>query len=231
MAIQDSGFIGANGSLAILVNTNMYINASFEILAEGDMNVVNAGTVSDTFTSMRAEGYMNVSSVVDISSGSISISGSLNSVIENQVLVNAYSVLYGFLSSIVRTYSSVFCADITVDFSEQIIESTGCTIGDESMALTRYRGDTYPVSTKLIKNGSSDVAGSTFKMSTQISGGVIYTADGIIENASLGIVNFPLDILAIGTSGEGVYDIQGNDGTYLYTYEKGVFTLLDDVTV
>ncbi len=68
-------------------------------------------------------------------------------------------------------------------------------------------------------------------MSTQIDSGIIYTVDGVISDAASGIVTFELDLTGIATSGIGVYDIEGNDGSYVYTFDKGVFTLLDDVTV
>ena len=232
MALQDSGFIAATGSLSSTVAVNMYINVT--VVADGTLSVVinNATQVSSVFTAMYGIGSMEVSGVIDMPSGLIQMDASLNAdVLETQVLVNTYVTMYGFLSSTVNTYSSIFCSDLNVDFNEQVIESTGCTIGDTSVELKRYRGDTYPVSTKLSKNGNTDVTGSTFQMSTQIEGGTIYTVAGTITNAALGIVEFPLATLAVGTAGSGVYDIQGNDGTYIYTYEKGVFTLLDDVTV
>ena len=230
MANQDSGFIGAGGTLDVSVSTSMYHNITIGISGSGEVDI-SVTQVSETFTSMSGIGSMSVNGVIDISSGLIQMSGELTSNISQQILVNSYAVMYGFLTASINTYASVFCADINIEFTEQILESSSCSIGEESMELIRYRGDTYPVSAKLIKNGSPDVTGSTFKMSTQIGGGVIYTVDGIIENATMGIVNFPIDVLAIGTSGEGVYDIQGNDGIYDYTYEKGVFTLLEDVTV
>ena len=230
MANQDSGHILADASAVALVSALLYNNASPSFGAEGFIEPVSATQVGETFTSMNATGSLGVVANVDMPSGLIQMSGELTNTVVAQNLLSAYVVFYGFLSSSISTYSAVFCADMTVDFVEQIIESTGCTIGVYSVALTRYRGDTYPVSTKLSKNGSTDVTGSTFQMSTQIADGTVYTANGVIENALLGIVNFPLQSLAIDTAGIGVYDIQGNDGTYDYTYEKGVFTLLEDVT-
>ena len=250
MANQDSGFIALHCSLDAIVSGKQYYNASVSftgsldaivsgkqyynasVVLTGTLNSnVSATQVGVTFTSMTGTGSMKVSGSVYQNSGLIQLSGSLSGTESYQVLVNAYVSMYGFLSGGTRLYSSVRCSDLPINFNTQIIESLGCTIKGESVELIRYRGDTYPVSTTLSKNGSTDTAGITFKMSTQIGGGVIYTVDGIIENASNGIVNFPLSTDAVSTSGSGVYDIQGDDGTYIYTYEKGVFTLLDDVTV
>jgi len=210
MANQDSGLI--------------------QVLGSGNVSI-SVGQVGSTFVSMSGIGSMNVSTKLDVASGRIQMSGILSVSESNQNLVNSYVTMYGFLTANINLYSSVYCSDLPVDFEIQMIESFGCSIKGESVELKRYRGDTYPVATTLSKNGSKDTTGITFKMSTQIENEIVYTVDGIVENASNGIVNFPLDINAVTTAGSGVYDIQGNDGTYIYTYEKGVFTLLEDVTV
>lgn len=205
------------------------LDGSSSMIGTGSVDV-SGFKVGNTFTSMNGSADMSITPKIYLEV-SVSLSASLSSNVEYQLLKNSYVTMYGFLNSNVSTYSSIICSDLKILFVEQMIESTGCTIGEESVELTRYRGDTYPVSTTLSKNGSTDVTGSTFKMSTQINDGTIYTVDGVIENALMGLVSFPLDTNATSVSGVGVYDIQGNDGTYIYTYDKGVFTLLDDVTV
>jgi hypothetical protein len=67
-------------------------------------------------------------------------------------------------------------------------------------------------------------------MSTKIGDGQIYTTIGTILNAQKGIVEFSFQPAAVDMPGEGTYDIQGED-SYIYTYDKGKFTLLDDLTV
>ena len=209
MANQDSGFVEITGSVALLVSS---------MVAESG------------FISMRASATINVLPKIVVDSGLISISGSatINDTIE--VLVNAYATMYGFARISVETFSAISCSDLIIDMSIDKLESFGCIIG-ESMELKRYRGDTYPVSATLSKNGLKDTTGITFQMSTKIDGEATFTVNGIVTDALSGAVSFPLDVLSVAVAGSGAYDIQGNDGTYIYTYEKGVFTLLDDLTV
>lgn len=229
MAIQDSGHILADATLTSTANADIVIQITVSMA--GSLDASASGTaVSETFVSMAGTGSMSVTPKLYKESGLIQMSGSLNGTATNQVLVNTYVTMYGFLNSNINLYKSVHCADLAISFETQMIESLGCSIG-ESVELKRYRGDTYPVSTTLSKNGSYDATGITFEMSTQIGGGTIYTVAGIIDDANNGLVSFPLGATSVSLSGTGVYDIQGNDGTYIYTYEKGVFTLLDDVTV
>ena len=232
MANQDSGSIQALGSA--LADVTAYqkqtISVSISLAGSGDMDI-SGKTTGFTFTKMSGSGDMNVSVNILQKAESISMSGTLSSDISTQNLVNAYTVMYGFLTSSVETSSSVFCVDLPIDFNTQTIESFGCKIKGNSVELKRYRGDTYPVNSTLSKNGNKNTTGITFQMSTQIADGTIYTVDGTITDAVNGIVDFPLTTAAVATAGVGVYDIEGNDGTYIYTYEKGVFTLLDDVTV
>ena len=231
MANQDSGFIAVSGALTSTIFVNVYQNSGLISTAGSGELVVNGQAVGNTFVSVSGTLSAKVNANVYQNSGLIQMSGGLTSEISVQNLISSYVTMYGFLSANVSILSAVRCSDLFVDYNTQVIESLGCKIGEESVDLIRYRGDTYPVSTTLSKNGNTDVTGYTFKLSTQIGQGTIYTAIGSIIDASNGIVSFPLDALAIATAGEGVYDIEGNDGTYIYTYEKGVFTLLDDLTV
>ncbi len=230
MANQDSGLIQVLGSGLSDIVAKQYYNISISLSGSGSM-VSSGKTVGYTSVAMRGEGSMNVVPKLDVASGLIQMSGELSVSESNQNLVNSYVTMYGFLTSNINIYSAVYCSDLPIDFNTQMIESLGCSIKGESVELKRYRGDTYPVSTTLSKNGNKDTSGITFVMSTQINDGTIYASSGVVNDSSNGLVDFPLETTAVATSGSGVYDIQGNDGTYIYTYEKGVFTLLEDVTV
>jgi len=162
---------------------------------------------------------------------SIQLTGTLGSQVNDvEVLVNSYVAMYGFLMSHIEAKAAMaVCPDLYIDMEILELESSGCEIGD-SMDITRYRGDTYPLTATLGRNGNFNVTGMTFTISTQINNGAIYSSVGTILDATNGIVRFEFDPAAVNTAGEGIYDIQGDDG-YIYTYDKGKFILLDDVTV
>ncbi len=209
MAIQDSGYIASNGVLTSLVSGR---------------------DASSTYVHMIGTGSVVVRPANEANSGKIVMSGSLGTSVVEQVLVTG-SVLpiLGELTASVVTVTR--CSDLVLDMDLGFIYSDKCDTKGNSMELKRYRGDTYPVTCNLSQNGNTDITGQTFKMSMQIDAGTIYTVDGTVINAPMGMVTFVPNILAIQQAGSGYYDVQGNDGTYIYTYEKGILTILDDLTV
>ncbi len=234
MANQDSGlidFLGSgSGSLSAVNGDYTYV----DMVGTGSVSLepevlVNSGPI-DFSGILSSTISTKVSSKQD--SGVISFSGVLSATFGGKLYHNAEPVdMLGTLSGSLSTSSVVQCNDLIIDMDLAFIYSDRCSEKGNSMELKRYRGDTYPVTCLLAMNGNKDVTGMTFKMSMQIDSGTIYTVDGTIVNATEGMVTFIPDPLAVVTAGSGVYDIQGNDGTYDYTYEKGVFTLLDDLTV
>ena len=183
----------------------------------------------DTSAALLGSGLIDANVVVDVISVPVDLDGSLSSSVQTGNYVNTYVALYGFL--LVTTQAISRCYDLVLDIPWQIIDSTKCSVKGSSVAITRYRGDTYPVTLKAAPNGNPDITGHTFKMSMQIASGTIYEVAGTITSAPNGEVEFVPNPTAIAVAGIGVYDIEGNDGTYTYTLEKGVLTILDDLTV
>ena len=227
MAFQDSN-ASMLGSLGAIVAGAVILNAT--VIATGSLSS-NADGMSEDGTKVRANGTLTgTASAVLIQNFSVDMVGTLSSTNQTVMYNDAYVSMYGFLSaSVSPAVSIVLCADITVDMEILEVEINGCKIG-ESMEIKRYRGDTYPLRAKLGRNGNFDTTGITFKMSTKIADGTIHTSTGVIKDALNGIVEFGFDVAAVATAGSGVYDIQGQDG-YIYTYDKGPFILLEDVTV
>jgi len=174
----------------------------------------------------RAGVYQNVTIPV--------LYGTLDVSTETVMYKDSYVIMYGFLSSEIG--ASVFvgttCVNFDVDMEIQTIEVNGCGTGEdmEEINIIRHRGDDYPITAKLGRNGNFDTTGIEFKMSTKIGEtGTVYTSTGIIQDAEKGIVSFPFSAEAVATVGEGIYDIQGVDA-YTYTYQSGMFALMQDVT-
>ena len=162
--------------------------------------------------------------------GPVEMLGSLTVETATVMYIDAYVAMYGFLSADMGSVAlKTFCPDIYVNMEIQTIESSGCTIGD-SVDIQRYRGDTYPLRATLGRNGDFSTSGITFTMSTKIDNQQVHSVTGTIIDAETGIVEFAFSADAVAIAGEGVYDIQGDDG-YIYTYDKGKFELLADVTI
>jgi len=254
MANQDSGFVGIEGTLLVSVSSQTIVTAqlsgvvgilssivdaqnllsSGHIIIDGVLNSSIDGKQNGPFAVvMRAEADMLVSPRVYSNAGVVSFVGELiTEDLSAQNLVNAYSSMFGFLSSnIVNAHALVYCADLTINMIVQEIDSSVCRIKGASVELKRFRGDTYPVQTVLGRNGNTNIEGHTFKLSSRLNNKILYTSVGTIIDGVNGRVEFVLEVDAVGEAGSGVYDIEGNDGTYVYTYEKGVFTIVDDLTV
>lgn len=202
-------------------------DTSVSMLGSGQVSVIEYSQVTHS-VSMLGSGGMSVSPVVDVNPGAIDFAGSLSSGIGTGQLLNNYISAYGFLN--VSVSARAVCYDIVNNFIPQHIISNFCKNKGESVALKRFKNDTYPVTATLSKDGVYDITGFTIKLSTQIGTGTVYTSTGNITDAVNGNVEFILDAGAIDTAGEGTYDIEVNDGTYVYTYEKGVFEIVEDLT-
>jgi len=254
MANQDSGFIGVNGELlanatahmiidgqlgtivgtlvGLTKDTQVLVNSGY-IVTSGVLNGDIIGKQNGPYSvALRGEAGFSVSPKVYSNTGAVIFNGTLGSETSVQLLVNSYSSMFGFLSSsIVNAHALVYCADLDIDMVVQTINSSECTTKGVGVELKRFRRDTYPVYTVLGRNGNTNIAGHTFKMSTRIDNETLYIANGVILDEISGRVSFVLDPLATAVAGSGIYDIEGNDGTYVYTYQKGVYTILEDLTV
>lgn len=163
----------------------------------------------------------------------LSMEGSLSSTIITQNLQNISIEMKGTLDAEFNALSCITCNDFFIDFEPEIIYSKGCAMARKrSTEYKRTRGDTYPVPAILAIKGNYDISGmASIKMSTQIDNGTIYTVNATILDDSTGSVEFPLTALAVAVAGSGTYDIQGDTGTYIHTYQSGRFVLEDDLTV
>ena len=204
------------------------------ILARGTLKSrISAHATNNVTDKISLSGTLSAQvtgSIPAITIDPISLSGTLSGNIPGRLYLNAFVAMYGFLDGRIKSSNNSICFDLTANIDIQEILGVGCNLKGTMMSLTRYRGDTYPVLSRLSKNGNSNIAGYTFKMSTQINGEQIYTSIGTIRDSINGIVEFELENNAIKTAGSGVYDIEGNNGSYIYTFDKGIFTLLEDVT-
>lgn len=227
MANQDTS-AALLGSLGASVSAGVETQVSVSYSGTGSMTAIEQSQVTYS-VDFSGSGDMTVEPTADISLAPINFDGSLSSSVATKNFINTYVSFYGFLNA--STVAFAKCYDLIVDFEWQTIDSTKCSVKGKSVALTRYRGDTYPVLLKIAPNGNPDITGHTFQMSMQLTGGTLYTVNGTITNAAAGEVQFVPNPLAVAEAGTGQYDIQGNDGTYDYTPEKGVLTILADLTV
>ncbi len=200
-----------------------------DIAGSGYMVVTELSLMTSS-ASLLGSGTLSVSAEIG-TSVSIDMLGELTSSVSANQYVNAFGISMSGTGDMSINDIGSECFDFILDFDLGFIYSNHCGNKGDSMKITRYRGDNYPFTAVLSLSGNFNITGMTFKMSTQIDSGVIYTMNGSIINAPMGMVTFVPETDAVFTAGSGVYDIEGNDGTFTYTYEKGDFTLLDDVTV
>ncbi|MCK5848971.1 MAG: hypothetical protein KAH01_07245 [Caldisericia bacterium] len=234
MAYQDSD-ASLLGTLSAICSGGLQINLAETVTMSATLSTNAFGEAID---GMRVEMFARLN--VDVSPAlmispeeDIILTATLNvEVIDPANFVNGYAALYGFLTSeIDPSINLVYCPDLYITLEIEEIINIGCTMNNQ-IELKRYRGDSYPVEATLGKNGSTSAKDIDFIMSTQIEGQSVWSADGIIEDEDNGMVSFDLSIDAVAIAGEGVYDIQGTDiDGYIYTYAKGKFILLEDVTV
>lgn len=185
----------------------------------------------ESVVSFYGKGSMSVYALSSVDlQGTLDFSSSSYPTINSATVVDSFVSFYGFGSMIADSKGSIaVCTNLYINKDIQHLYSDQCT-GGESDMIQRYRGDDYPVMGNFGIENDFDITGFTFKMSTKIGEGTTYTSDGTILDSASGLVEFQWPSGSIDNAGEGVYDIQGNDGTYTYTYEAGVFILLDDVT-
>ena len=250
MANQD-GEASASGSLSSVALASIFVNAdaialdgtldadlNIYLIQDGIIGILNGILDSDSdadqteyrFTELRGE-LTAIANGSQLQNAALTeLLGTLSSTSATIMYIDAYVAMYGFLTADTGNIAlKTFCPDIYVNMEIQTIESSGCTIGD-SVDIIRYRGDTYPLVATLGRNGDFSTTGITFTMSTKIDGQQVYSVTGSVIDAENGIVEFAFGADAVAIAGEGVYDIQGDDG-YIYTYDKGVFELLEDVTI
>ena len=227
MSYQDSS-ADLLGQLDSTVSGSLTMNGSADLLGELD-STASAVQIEGTevFLTGTLSGSATGSQIQNMPS--ILVNGTLIGNASSVMYIDGYVAMYGFLKAEINSSAiKPICPDIFVDMIIEEIEALGCVIG-ENMELKRYRGDTYPLRATLGRNGVFDTTGITFTMTTKIDDGIAYSSTGTIIDPVNGIVEFAFTPDAVATAGEGVYDIQGVDA-YIYTYDKGSFILLDDVT-
>lgn len=209
MAIQDVS-VSMVAKLSASINTSHFINVPVSIIGE-----------------LLSE--VGIQQLTD--SGPISMTGSLDSTVDRQILTNVSVEMLGELTAEVEMKNSLVDNDFFVDFEEDVIYAKGVNMATLNIPHTRTRGDTYPISAVLAIKGNYDTSGITIVMSTRIGNGAIYQIPATVLDSASGLVEFPISLEAVSTVGAGTYDIQGDDGSYIYTYQKGTFTLENDLTV
>ncbi len=224
--------VSIEGTLSVSIVASQTTEDNILMTGTLDSHVVaGMATTLPEPVSMSGELLSEVSgNIPAITIDPVSMEGTLSSSVNMKIDFQAYSAMYGFLTVNIASKNYQICYDINADMIIQEIVSEGCDIGVDNMPLIRYRGDTYPVFSRLSRNGNPDISAYTFKLSTQLDGDTLYTSTGTITDSANGLVEFEFDPLAIDTAGEGVYDVEGDDGSYIYTFEKGTFELLQDVT-
>ena len=96
--------------------------------------------------------------------------------------------------------------------------------------ITRFRGDTYPLIVTLSENGVPVDLTAVISVKLTISLDTPVTILGTVTDAPNGEVTFAFDQTAIGVAGIFEYDIQAEDASYVTTYVRETFRLLEDLT-
>lgn len=101
--------------------------------------------------------------------------------------------------------------------------------------LTRFRGDTFPITRTLTANGAAfDLTGATaivMSLSAQRTDGTILgPITGVITDALSGAVTFDITSLDLPV-GEFYWDVQVTNATGITTVEVGKLTIDADLTV
>lgn len=226
MANQDTSAT-LSGSLSASADISVEIEVSASLLGSGLISAIEDSQKSQS-ASFFGSGEMDVFATQDVHLSAINIGGSLSVSVSPKPFFNTEISFYGIGSG--SSKYKITCPDTLINFIPQKIISAFCRNKGTSVDIKRYKNDTYPVFAKLSKDGSYDITGFTVKLSVQIGTGSVYTSTGSITDAVNGEVNFALDPALILETGKGTYDIEVNDGTYIYTYERGVFEILEDLT-
>lgn len=96
--------------------------------------------------------------------------------------------------------------------------------------IIRYRGDNYPIEAKLTRNEAWSLSGSTVEITVVFDDGVNHTVTGEIIDETNKIVSFIPTSAIINTVRDGTYDIQVDDGNYIYTHLSGEINIISDTT-
>jgi len=100
----------------------------------------------------------------------------------------------------------------------------------KQIAVTRYRGDTYPVSCTVSINGNTDMTNIDLVMGIKAEDGTLYSSTGDKEIANLGMINFTLPAGVYDVVGVYEYDIQATDiNSIIYTVGSGTIEIVDDI--
>jgi hypothetical protein len=100
--------------------------------------------------------------------------------------------------------------------------------------ITRYRGDTYPISATIKVNGEPiDITGSTivFSFSDLEDTPTIISINGVLEDPENGIVRFDPSPTDFDTVGTYKYDIQRTQDGYISTHAVGRLEIVGDITL
>lgn len=96
--------------------------------------------------------------------------------------------------------------------------------------IIRYRGDNYPIEAKLTRNGAWSLDGSTVVLTVVFADGITHTIVGTVMDEANKIVSFIPTSAIINTVRDGTYDIQVDDGNFIYTHLSGDISIISDIT-
>lgn len=203
-------------------------DTSAALLGSGSVSVIEASQVTYSVDfSGTGEMTATVESYVNVAA--VNFDGSLNGAVQSGNYINTYASLYGFLTSTVNAEAT--CENLLLNMEPPEIEVLQCSIEGELVDLQVFKNNTLPVTARLSVKGNYNIVGHTIRLSVQLAGDTLYTVTGTITDGLTGAVSFALNPLSVDTAGVGEYDIEGHDGTYVYTYGKGTFTVLENLTV
>jgi hypothetical protein len=99
-----------------------------------------------------------------------------------------------------------------------------------SDVLKITRGDNFPITVQLSRDGTWTLSGSTVEMSLKFSDDVVHTFTGININDTEKTVDFVPTADAVNTVRNGDFDVQVDDGAYVVTHIVGRVEITEDVT-
>jgi len=211
MANQDTEVININCS-AILGIASIVLAINTEAI-----NITGSATLDEPTIFLS-----NLITNIDITGSSVL---DIQNIFGNQNI--SISLIGTATLSIPATAIVQLCYDIVIDFIAETLNINGCTMDEQD--ITRHKGDTYPLTIAISKNGNKNIVGQSFTMYTKIDTEPVYITNGTIVDNINGIVEFPFSAEAVSVAGSGKYDIKVTDSIYTYTYVYGDITLIDNV--
>lgn len=205
----------------------------------GFVNVSFANTVYLDYISMEGTLSSEVSMVTSLYMSQVNGEFTLDSNISPLGFSKLISpvVMRGTLDAAINSARSLIsCTDISIDLlnPELVVDKCGAQVCSSNkgnyMKIQRFLNDTYPVVARLSVNGDYDISGFSFTFHTKLKNESVYSTPGIIEDAENGKVSFALVSGSTGSVGKGHYDIEGTDGTYIYTFVKDIYEVVEDVS-